>query len=115
MDQNIKEITEKVDGQLKAEFWDGEIKKLKLGGQYEKSVLAARKNLSLPACSCKIINAEQLAELSGVIDILAGPGAGDGMKNFYILIDNLDDRWVDTSVRFRLIRALIGCLSRLGK
>jgi hypothetical protein len=32
------------------------------------------------------------------------------MNKFYILIDNLDDRWVDVSVRFRLIRALIESL-----
>ena len=113
MDQNIKEITEKVDGQLKAELGT-EIKKFKLGGQYEKR-LSSEKKSELVARSRKIINAEQLAELSGVIDILAGPEAGDGMKNFYILIDNLDDRWVDTSVRFRLIRALIELLKSFRK
>ena len=113
MDQNIKEITEKVDGQLKAELGT-EIKKFKLGGQYEKR-LSSEKKSELVARSRKIINAEQLAELSGVIDILAGPEAGDGMKNFYILIDNLDDRWVDTSVRFRLIRALIESLKSFRK
>ena len=42
--------------------------------------------------------------------MLANPEAGDAMKHFYILIDNLDERWADTTVRFRLIRALIESL-----
>jgi hypothetical protein len=113
IDQNIKEMTEKVDAQLKAEL-GAEIEKFKLGGQYEKR-LSTEKKSELVARSRKIINAEQLAELSGVIEILAGPEAGDGMKHFYILIDNLDDRWVDTSVRFRLIRSLIESLKSFRK
>ena len=44
-DQNIKEITEKVDSQLKAEL-GAEIEKYKAGGQYEKR-LSAEKNQSL--------------------------------------------------------------------
>jgi hypothetical protein len=34
----------------------------------------------------------------------------DEQKKFYILIDKLDERWVDASVRFRLIRSLLETL-----
>lgn len=36
-------------------------------------------------------------------------------KKFYILIDKLDERWVDASVRFRLIRSLLETLKTFRK
>jgi hypothetical protein len=32
------------------------------------------------------------------------------MKQFHILIDKLDEHWVDVSIRFKLIRSLIESL-----
>jgi ABC-type lipoprotein export system ATPase subunit len=92
MDQNIKEITEKVENKLQAEL-GGEISKFKARGQYEKQLSTGKKS-ELVARARKIINAEQLAELNGVIDILSVKEAGEDMNKFYILIDKLDDRWV---------------------
>src|SRR5690606_25700657 len=56
-----------------------------------------------------IISVEQLSELAGVIDLLSEQSSHmHGEQNkFYLFVDKLDDRWVDTTVRFRLIRSLI--------
>lgn len=112
IDQNIKEITEKVENKLSAEF-GVEVEKFKLGGQYEKR-LSADKKSELIVRSRKIINAEQLSELHGVIDILSSESINGGF-NCYILIDKLDERWVDSTIRFRLIRALIESLKTFRK
>ncbi|QND49818.1 hypothetical protein HB780_30560 [Rhizobium lusitanum] len=63
------------------------------------------------------MNAEQLAELNKVLDLLSSYDAEDGKykKSFYILIDKLDEKWVDETVRFDLIRALIECLRSFNK
>jgi hypothetical protein len=108
MDQNIKELTEKVENAVKAEV-GGEIEKFKAGGQYEKR-LSSDKKSELISRIRKIISSDQLAELSGVIEMLSDTEAGEGMKNFHILIDKLDEHWVETSIRFKLIRALIESL-----
>lgn len=113
MDQNIKEITETVENRLNAEF-GAEIAKFTAGGQYEKRLSEERKS-ELVARSRKIINADQLAELAGVIDILKNEESNNRMNKYYILIDRLDERWVDVSVRFRLIRALIEALKPLRR
>jgi hypothetical protein len=113
MDQNIKEITEKVEGKLQAEL-GGEILKFKSRGQYEKQLSTERKS-ELVARARKIINADQLTELNGIIDILSSHDIREGMKKYYLLIDGLDDRWVDVSVRFRLIRALLESLKTFRK
>jgi hypothetical protein len=58
----------------------------------------------------KIISSDQLAELAGVIEMLSESEAGEDMKQFHILIDKLDEHWVDVSIRFKLIRSLIESL-----
>jgi hypothetical protein len=108
MDQNIKEITERYESKLQAEL-GAEVQKFKAGGQYEKR-LSTEKKSELVARSRKVINADQLMELSGVIDMLAEEGDDSGVTKYYILIDKLDERWVDVSIRFRLIRSLVESL-----
>jgi hypothetical protein len=107
MDVNIKEITEKVESKLEAEL-GAEIKKFKLRSQYDKQ-LSTDKKSELVSRARKIINSDQLSELAGVIDILHEQ-EDDRQKIYYLLIDRLDERWVDTTIRFRLIRALIESL-----
>ena len=111
MDQNIKEITEKYENSLQAEL-GVEINKFKAGGQYDKR-LSVEKKSELAARARKIINSEQLAELAGVIDMLADH-AEDNQK-YFILIDKLDEHWVDHSIRFKLIRALVECLKQFRR
>lgn len=112
MDQNIKELTEKVENQVKAEF-GAEVEKFKAGGQYEKRMSTDKKS-ELVARIRKIIHADQLAELAGVVDMLAELESEDKNRfdetSYYIMIDRLDENWVDVSIRFRLIRALIETL-----
>lgn len=112
MDQNIKEITEAYESKLHAEM-GGEIDKFKAGGQYEKRMSTEKKS-ELVARSRKIINADQLSELHGVIDMLSIAEA-DQTRSFYLLIDRLDERWVDESIRFKLIKALIESLKSFRK
>ncbi|WP_404415997.1 P-loop ATPase, Sll1717 family [Brevundimonas vesicularis] len=107
MDQNIKEITEAYEDKLNAEF-AAEILKFKAGGQYEKR-LSTEKKSELVARARDIISAEQLRDLHGVVEMLAST-SNDDMQRCFILIDKIDERWVDESIRFRLIRALIASL-----
>lgn len=113
MDQNVKELTESVERKLHAEI-GGDIQKFKAGGQYDKR-LSTEKKSEIVARTRKIISQEQLAELHGVIDMLSTFESGDAMKGYYILIDRLDERWVDDTVRFRMIKALIESLRSFRK
>ncbi|MCA3173679.1 MAG: DNA repair ATPase [Burkholderiales bacterium] len=112
IDQNIKELTEKYEENLKIEI-GGEIEKFKAGGQYEKRLSSDKKSEILSRAK-KIINSEQLTDLSNVVDMLADLSDSD-IKNYYILIDKLDERWVDDAIRFKMIRALIDALKQFKK
>ena len=113
MDENIKEITESIERRLHAEV-GADIDKFKAGGQYDKR-LSREKKSEIVARTKKIISSEQLSELHGVIDMLSSAEHGDGMKSFYILIDRLDEKWVDDGVRFRMIRGLMESLRSFRK
>lgn len=106
MDQNIKEITEAVEQKLHAEI-GGEIEKFRAGGQYDKR-LSREKKSEIVARTRKIISSDQLSELHGVIDMLAAQDADS--KSYYLTVDRLDERWVDDSVRFRMIKGLMESL-----
>jgi len=114
MDENIKEITQKIESEISAEF-SGEIEKFKGRAGYARS-LSDEKRSALVSRAKKIINSELLSELSKVMELLAKYEADNRhKKDYFILVDRIDEKWVDDSIRFQLIRALIECLRSFRK
>lgn len=108
MDVNIKEITSRLESEVDASLGI-EVQKFKGNAGYSRT-LSAEKKAEVVSRAKKVVNADQLTELSRVLDLLAEYDQGDKFKQFYILVDRLDEKWVDESIRFSLIRALIECL-----
>lgn len=108
MDENIREITSKLETQVDASL-GVELQKFRSNAGYART-LSTEKRAEVSSRAKKIVNAEQLTDLSRVLDLLAEYDQRDRYKNFYILVDKLDEKWVDESIRFDLIRALIECL-----
>lgn len=54
-----------------------------------------------------IVNANQVRELGEIINFLSDDVFSDPLNRYYIVIDRLDDAWVDDRIRYKLIRALI--------
>ena len=107
MDENIKELTEKLDDGIKAEF-GADVNAFKTNFGYTNTLSSERKS-EIVTRSRNIIRPDQLAMLSQVIDLLAEQ-VGDSQNKFYIMMDKLDERWVDESIRFKLVRALMETL-----
>ncbi len=55
----------------------------------------------------EVVNRVQVVELSRVIDLLDEVLLEDRQKRYFILIDKLDEDWVEERLRYQLIRALI--------
>lgn len=55
----------------------------------------------------KVVNSVQIEKLSKIITILAEDIFIDTQQKTYILIDRLDENWVEDELRYKLIRALI--------
>ncbi|MGF6637035.1 P-loop ATPase, Sll1717 family [Paraburkholderia sp. MM6662-R1] len=54
-----------------------------------------------------VVNENQVRELGEIITLLADEIFTDPKNRFYIVIDRLDESWVDDRIRYKLIRALI--------
>jgi hypothetical protein len=61
-----------------------------------------------------VVNQVQMKELSQVIDVLATV-LDDPQKRYYIVIDRLDEDWVEDRLRYLLIRALIETVKHFSK
>ncbi len=55
----------------------------------------------------KIVNEIQVKALSDVLHFLADDVFNDPQEKYYLVIDKLDENWVEDNLRYRLIRALI--------
>ena len=54
-----------------------------------------------------VVNENQVRELGEIITLLADEVFKDPKNRFYLVVDRLDESWVDDRIRFKLIRALI--------
>ena len=55
----------------------------------------------------KVVNEVQVRDLTNVKKLLAQDIFCDPQERYYIVIDRLDENWVEESIRYRLIKALI--------
>jgi hypothetical protein len=60
------------------------------------------------------VNNVQIRQLSDIIDLIDRVTT-DPQKRYFIIIDRLDEDWIDDKVRYRLIRALIETVRDFGK
>jgi len=107
-DQNVKEVFDKYSKKLDVEF-SGEMSKAK--GKATAGIdVSEEKRIEIIERYKKIVSAEQLSDLSKVIQLLVSDEPKQ--PNYFILIDRLDEHWVEDVVRFRMIRALAETLPR---
>ena len=101
----VKEFTTKLETELKAGAGiDIEAIKLNANGGY--SLTEEQKNEIIHRGQ-QIVNSIQIKELSEVINYLNDEVFSDSHRPYYIVIDRLDENWIEDTIRFKLIRALI--------
>ncbi len=104
----VKEVTQKIESQL------GDELKATIGGKYAglsagaKLVdkLSAEERAELVSRGQDIVAKAQVRDLHEVIPLL-DKVLGDRQKQYYVLVDGLDENWVEDRLRYRLIMALI--------
>lgn len=103
----VKEVTTKVEKELKEEIKAG----LKLSdadisaGIYNKNLLTEEEKSELVARAQLVLSKAQIQDLSSIISLLQNVLL-DKQKGYYIIIDRLDENWVEEKLRYKLIMAL---------
>lgn len=112
-DKRIKELTTKLEHELSA---SSDFRGLGipltangselLSNEVKEEVIQRAQN---------VVNNVQIQKLNRVIQLLSDDIFVDPQQKYYVLIDRLDDDWVEDQLRYRLIRALIETTKSLRK
>lgn len=104
-DVQVREIVSKIEDQIKASVEAG-IPNFKFSASATVSADETQKK-EITQRAQKIVNDIQIGKLNQVIDLLADTFQENRQRKYFVCIDNLDERWIDVSIQFKLIRALI--------
>jgi len=112
-DKRIKELTTKLENELCASTdFKGLGIPLTVSGS-ENLTTETKEEIIQRAQN--VVNNVQIQKLNRVIKLLSDDIFTDEQQKYYILIDKLDDDWVDDELRYRLIRALIETVKSFKK
>ncbi len=101
----IKEITQKLESEIEGSI-GMKATELNVSINPSKRITEEQKKEIIQRAQT-VVNRVQVRELSSVINLIDEEVLTDPQKKYYIVIDRLDEDWVEDRVRYRLIRSLI--------
>jgi len=101
----VHEVTDKLERDVKAEL--GAKAGVLSAGAADVSKISTEDKKEIVHRAQSIVNQVQVQKLAQIIDCLGKDVFADPKQKYYVVIDGLDDDWVDDRIRFKLIRALI--------
>ena len=102
----VHEITKKLEKELEASIGGG-VEGLGILNAAAARKLTEEQKEEVVNRAQEVVSSVQIVELSRVMELLDDVLLADPQRKFLIVIDQLDEDWVEDRLRFRLIRALI--------
>lgn len=107
MDENLRQFTQSYEKKFQAELGI-DVSKFATKAGYGANLSQQNKSEFIARVR-KVMNSEQLQDLSRVITLLA---ERTDNEKYYILVDHLDERWIDDSLKYRMINSLVEALTK---
>lgn len=104
-EEQLREVVSKVSKDLKVGV-GAELNGVDVNLNGAKSLTEERK-IQIVNKANRVVSQIQISKLSKILDLLEEKVFIDGQKQYYLLIDKLDEDWAETNTRYRFIRALI--------
>lgn len=104
-DTHLREITYKLERDTKASIGT-EYSAVNLSAEYAKK-LTEEQIHDVKKRANEVVSRLQIQKLNEILSLLAEYSFDDPQKNYYIIIDQLDDNWAENDTRYKFIRALI--------
>ncbi|MCW0399415.1 hypothetical protein NB688_002040 [Xanthomonas sacchari] len=101
----LTEVTKKIESELSASLEGSALLGKLKAGSTDK--LSDQERLEVVSRGSSVVSNIQIAELNRVMGTLANEAFDDPQDGYYIAIDSLDEEWVSSITKYRLIRALI--------
>lgn len=105
-EERVKEITRKLDERASESIGIKLFDNAKFDGN-QASQLSEEEKREVIYKGQEVINGAQVKDLSTIIKLLSDIFSRNKQKRYHVIIDRLDEDWVDTPLRVKLIRALI--------
>lgn len=112
-EEKIKEITKTMENQLTGAV-GADMAGINFDAGYLDKISTNTKS-EIVNHAQKVVNEIQIRDLGEVIKLLSDELFNDEKRQFYIVIDKLDEKWVDSISRCKLIRALIEAIKSFRK
>jgi hypothetical protein len=106
----IKDFTGKLEASLQSSI-DANVPNIKLSAAGSAS-LSEEQRSEVIYYGKKVVDSVQIEKLSKIVTLLAEDIFTNPQKKVYILIDRLDENWVEDRLRYKLIRALIETIKK---
>jgi len=112
-DRIVKELTESFEKEIQI-HGEVELDKFSTDAGYIRK-LSEEKKIQLKTRFKKFVNHKTLTELNKVMMLLKAYEPSTDNMPIFILIDKIDEEWVETEIKYRLIRSLIEAQKSFGK
>ena len=101
----VKEFTNKLEEHLNGRIGTNVLgNKISVSGEIQ---MTAEERKKIKERASKVVNEVQLKDLNNIRKLLAEDIFCDPQERYYVVIDRLDENWVEESIKYRLIKALI--------
>ena len=104
-EEQLKEVVDKVTTNLQASI-GAPLNGVTISSEGAKT-LSQEKKSEIVNKANRFVSRIQIQKLSRILELLEDKVFDDKQKQYYILIDRLDENWANTNTRYRFIRALI--------
>jgi len=101
-----KEFTRKLETDLSASAKVNVAEYLQLGAEGARKLTEEQK-VEVRESGNRVVNDVQVKDLHEVINLLSEDIFNDDQKHYYVVVDRLDEDWIDDTLRFKLIKSLI--------
>ena len=110
-DYRVKEVTQNFENDLKSAF-DLSLKEKNTDSNISIShsrgkKLSTEEKAEVVRIGQEVVNAVQIQRMSEVINLLDTDILTDPQKRYYITIDKLDEDWIEDSLRYQMLQALL--------
>ena len=103
-----KDLTNRLGGELKTKVLQAK------ASSEKKSLLSEEEKIEVINRGQQVVSKAQVQDLSKVHGLLESV-LSDRQKYYYVLIDRLDENWVEEKLRYRLIMALLDSVKEISR
>ncbi len=112
-EERMHELTKKIESNLAASI-KSTLPGIDLSANGAKNLTEEQKTQVIHIGK-KVVSEIQIRELENIISVLGEDIFADKQQRYYVIIDGLDEEWVDERIKYSLIKALIDSVRRLKK